>query len=100
MKLLGNLPYFNGGHWPARRLKKRSLFKIYEIRVMLNLNYLQDNEMFYELREYRATDYAGLYSKVLEHKKIADYSTEQVRDEQLLSRDLESLIRIWNSPDE
>ncbi len=86
------MPYHGGGHWPARRLKKRRWFKIHEIRVILNPNYLQDNEIFYELRDYRTIDCAGLYHKVLEHRKIAAYSTEQILDEQLLTKDLEPLV--------
>src|SRR2546428_8768052 len=44
MKFSGNIR----GSWPARRLRKKFRFEEIEIRLMLNANYLQDNQVFYE----------------------------------------------------
>ncbi len=77
--------------WPARRLQLSRGFRKIEIRVMLNPNYLVEGERFYELHENR-TSRLGLFGRDSDHRKVAEYSRDQVANRELLTRDIEALI--------
>jgi hypothetical protein len=80
------------GNWPARRLRKSKGLKFFEIRLLLNPNYLQDKEIFYELNEVLLRDWFGYFRKQLRFRKITRYSVEQMSDRDLLTNDLEQTI--------
>ena len=92
MRFISDQPFHGGGEWPAKRLRKRKGLKVFEIRLLLNPNFLQDNKVFYELREHAMIDCCELYSKVLRHVKVAEYSADQLNDIGMLTRDIEFLI--------
>ena len=81
------------GSWPSRRLRKEEFFKISEVRLLLNSNYLIDGNIYYELNVYVMADYLGLIKKQLEFSRVKTYSIEQVIDKSILINDLENIIR-------
>jgi hypothetical protein len=93
MKFLGNIR----GSWPARRLIKKLPLEEIEIRLMLNSNYFQDNEVFYELHKNVVHSRFGFFRRDGKHLQVARYSVEQMTNYELLTRDLESLILSQNS---
>ena len=88
MKVLSNIR----GEWPARRLTKRRGLKIFEMRILLNPEYLKNKKLFYELREHVMIDCWELWGKILKHRKVVEYSVDQLDDRILVMRDLENLI--------
>ena len=81
------------GSWPSRRLIKKDVFKIPEVRLMLNQNYLIDRNVYYELNFYVVANYLGMMKKQLEFSKLKKYSIEQVSDRLMLINDFENIVR-------
>jgi hypothetical protein len=80
------------GRWPSRRLRKRKNFKIFEIRLMLNRNYLVNKEIYYELNKYVGIDIFGMFEKKLEFINIKKYSINEINNKDMMLNDLESTI--------
>jgi hypothetical protein len=80
------------GYWPSRRLQKKRLFKVYELRLMLNHNYCVDGQVFYELNKIILVNVFGFYKKILEFSQIKIYSSDQVNDRRIILNDLQSAI--------
>lgn len=80
------------GSWPSRRLRKRKSFKIFEIRLMLNHDYLVNRKIYYELNKYIGIDIFGIFKKVLEFDNIKKYSIDEINDKCMILNDLEGTI--------
>lgn len=85
------------GEWPARRLRRRRFFKTYELRLMLNPAFLQDQSIHYELREHVMIDLAELYVKQLRHRLIAKYTSDEVQVAERLARDIDGILKEWGT---
>lgn len=80
--------------WPARRLQKRTLFKVKEVRLMLNPNFLVDGRVHYELHEIEGIGIFG-YGKLTLFRKLVEYSVDKVTDVDFVGADIESAISDW-----
>jgi hypothetical protein len=80
------------GYWPSRRLQKKKLFKVYELKLMLNHNYHIDGKVFYELNKSTILNVLGVYKKILEFSQIKVYSSDQINDKHIILNDLENAI--------
>jgi hypothetical protein len=72
------------GEWPARSLIRRCGLRIYELRLLLNPEYLSTWELSFELYE---QSYVALlwHTRLLSHRSLGRYSTTQIRDVSLMS---------------
>ena len=90
--------YYNaaGRGWPGRRVRRRLGLRTYEIRLILNPNYLHDQQVFYELREQWMYDFGELLTKLLSHHELAVFTSEDlvdiVRARQLIVMHLEKAM--------
>ena len=81
--------------WPARRLQKRTLFKVKEVRLMLNPNFLVDGRVHYELHEIEGVGIFGVYGKLKLFRELAVYSVDEMTDVKSVARNIESAISDW-----
>lgn len=76
--------YTTGGRgWPGRRLRRRRGLRTYELKLILNPNYLDDERLFYELREQWMYDFGEILTKMLSHRLIATFEAEDLHGETL-----------------
>lgn len=78
--------------WPSRRIRRRDWFTIREIRLMLNPQFLEDGQCFFELRKVVANRLLP-FARVLENQVLSRYSLEQLQDAEKLLQEFEPFIQ-------
>jgi hypothetical protein len=86
------LRIFRDSRWPATGIEDKKFFKCRYIRIILNPKYLEDRNIFFELREHCIISFFGFYSKLTENRVIARYEADQIQNEVSLLNDLKKLI--------
>lgn len=69
-----------GRGWPGRRILKRVGLRTYELKLMLNPDYLQDGSVHYELREQWMYDFGEIVTKLLAHRLLATFEPQALPD--------------------
>lgn len=67
-----------GRGWPGRRLRRRVRLKTYELKLVLNPNYLQDQQLHYELREQWMYDFGEIFTRLVSHRLLETMNSEDL----------------------
>jgi len=80
-----------GGRWPARRVRRRRALAFSELQIVFNPNYLQDEQVFYQLNRHTARTLFHT-GKTTDFQTIKVYSVVDLANRELLVRDLNDAI--------
>jgi hypothetical protein len=79
-----------GRGWPGRRFSKRVWLKTYVLKVMLNPDYIQDQQVHYEIRDQWMYSFGVFLNSLISHNLVAKLQPETLRDD---AAAVEQLIR-------
>lgn len=83
---------FKDSRWPATGLESRSGVKHRYIRLTLNPSYLEDKQIFFELREHEVLSVTTAFNKTVSNNVIKSFTAEQMVDEDLLTQSIMPLL--------
>lgn len=83
---------FKDSRWPATGLESKSGIKHRYIRLTLNPSYLEDKQIFFELREHKVLSVKTLFNKTLSNNVIQSFTSEQMLNEDLLTQSIMLLL--------
>lgn len=69
-----------GNEWPSRRIRCRKGLRVYELRLELNPNFLEDREERYELSVLRFFEPLPIWVSLERSEDVAALSPEEARD--------------------
>ncbi len=82
--------------WPSRILRRRRLLVIEEVRLMLNPQYLQDDEVYYCLSHVVVKRLPWPWAGGVSDREVACYTPDEVGSVNRLREDLEGLTGpVW-----
>lgn len=83
---------FKDSRWPATGLESRSWIKHKYIRFTLNYGYLEDKQIFFELRQHAVLSLSIFFNETLSNKVIKIFTAEQMTDEEFLKNNIMPLL--------
>jgi hypothetical protein len=86
------LKLFRDSRWPATGIVERIRFKQRIIRLTLNPNYLENQKVFYELREHTVISFNMFYYKLISNNLLDTYTIDEIDNRDFINSRIESLI--------
>lgn len=77
--------------WPARRLRRKKVLQEVQVELVLNSNYLIDEQLTYTLGIQQRSR-LGWLSRDQSYQEVAWYTPEEVRDQARLDREIRSIL--------
>lgn len=84
---------FKDSRWPATGLISRVGIKNRYIRLTLNHNYLDDKQIFFELRTHDILIFPVIFYKILSNNVLRIFTVKEITNEYLLENSIMSFLK-------